>query len=326
MSGASGRVKSLVASSADDTQVTLTGNQLRNALGLRSTWFTPALLQLSPAARTITYGGATVAARRRPRCERPVARGEAGRREPGPTPGRCPSTRTGRSRSSSSRRSRPSTASPGAMRARVSRRSAVAARVSAVVTPQGVQGTLRPLAPGAPVQLQQRQDDGTWATLDSATADASSAWSLHRAARCGHLPRPRRARPRRRRRRVGAVHRAVRRLALLVALAALVVPAVAAAFANTEPYAAKEWYLDQDQAWSFWPTMPSLAPVKVAIIDSGIDGVASRSRRTRRRSASRSSAARRTTTSRDTARSSPARSPPTRRTGSAWPASRSTPA
>ncbi len=64
----------------------------------------------------------------------------------------------------------------------------------------------------------------------------------------------------------------MRRLALLAVLAALAVPAVAAAFGNTEPYAAKEWYLDQDQAWSFWPTMPSLAPVKVAIIDSGIDG------------------------------------------------------
>jgi subtilisin family serine protease len=64
----------------------------------------------------------------------------------------------------------------------------------------------------------------------------------------------------------------VKRLALLAAVAALAVPAAAAAFANTEPDAAKEWYLDQDQAWSFWPTMPSLAPVKVAIIDSGIDG------------------------------------------------------
>src|SRR5262249_44691337 len=53
--GASGRAKSFVVSSADDAQVTLTGNQVRNALGLRSTWFTPALLQLSPAARTITY-------------------------------------------------------------------------------------------------------------------------------------------------------------------------------------------------------------------------------------------------------------------------------
>jgi subtilisin family serine protease len=59
---------------------------------------------------------------------------------------------------------------------------------------------------------------------------------------------------------------------VLVGLAALAIPAAAAAFANPEPYAAKEWYLDRDQAWSFWPTMPSLAPVKVAIVDSGIDG------------------------------------------------------
>ena len=64
----------------------------------------------------------------------------------------------------------------------------------------------------------------------------------------------------------------MRTLALLAALAALTVPAVAAAFPNTEPDAAREWYLDQDQAWTFWPTMPSLAPIKVAIVDSGIDG------------------------------------------------------
>ena len=55
----------------------------------------------------------------------------------------------------------------------------------------------------------------------------------------------------------------MRRLAFLAVLAALAVPAVAAAFANTEPDASKEWYLDQDQAWSFWPSMPSLAPVQL---------------------------------------------------------------
>ena len=43
------------------------------------------------------------------------------------------------------------------------------------------------------------------------------------------------------------------------------------AFVNTEPYAAKQWYLTEDQAWSFWPSRPTLAPVKVAVIDSGID-------------------------------------------------------
>ena len=49
--------------SDDDSQVTLTGKQLRGALELRSTWFTPALLQLLPAAKTMTYGGARLARR-----------------------------------------------------------------------------------------------------------------------------------------------------------------------------------------------------------------------------------------------------------------------
>ena len=42
-------------------------------------------------------------------------------------------------------------------------------------------------------------------------------------------------------------------------------------FPNTAPMAAQQWYLDQDRAWNYWATMPTLAPVKVAVIDSGID-------------------------------------------------------
>jgi subtilisin family serine protease len=64
----------------------------------------------------------------------------------------------------------------------------------------------------------------------------------------------------------------VRRLALIVGLAVLALPVAAAAFPNTEPLAAKQWYLDSDHAWSFWPQMPQLFPVRVAVIDSGIDG------------------------------------------------------
>jgi subtilisin family serine protease len=60
-----------------------------------------------------------------------------------------------------------------------------------------------------------------------------------------------------------------------VAAAALVVAfavtAVALAFDNSEPLAAKQWYLPEDKAWDFWPTAPELYPVKVAVIDSGID-------------------------------------------------------
>ena len=58
---------------------------------------------------------------------------------------------------------------------------------------------------------------------------------------------------------------------VLVALAGLLVPAGALAFTNTEPDAAQQWYLGEDNAWTYWPSEPVLAPVKVAVIDSGID-------------------------------------------------------
>jgi subtilisin family serine protease len=63
-----------------------------------------------------------------------------------------------------------------------------------------------------------------------------------------------------------------RRALLLLALVALVVPSVAAAFANTEPLSPQQWYLDADNAWTFWSSQPQLFPVRVAVIDSGIDG------------------------------------------------------
>src|SRR5262249_55614070 len=43
--GPSGRVKSLTVVAGDESQVTMTGSRVRTALDLRSTWFTPALLE-----------------------------------------------------------------------------------------------------------------------------------------------------------------------------------------------------------------------------------------------------------------------------------------
>ena len=63
-----------------------------------------------------------------------------------------------------------------------------------------------------------------------------------------------------------------RRLALAALLAGLVLPAVAAAFPNNEPLASRQWYLDEDAAWSYWTEQPQLYPIRVAVIDSGIDG------------------------------------------------------
>src|SRR5262249_7087312 len=88
----------------------------------------------------------------------------------------------------------------------------------------------------------------------------------------GLLPRPERAGARALARRLAAAPGAVKAAlaTLLVAAAALLAPA-AQGFANTEPLPAKQWYLTADHAWDYWPTMPQLAPVKVAVIDSGID-------------------------------------------------------
>lgn len=63
------------------------------------------------------------------------------------------------------------------------------------------------------------------------------------------------------------------RLVLPSALAvALVAASAAAAFTPTNQYFSRQWYLAQDQAFSAWPTTPPpFQPVKVALIDSGLD-------------------------------------------------------
>jgi stage II sporulation protein D len=173
--GPSGRVKTMLVTSDDDAQVTLTGNQVRSALGLRSTWFAPALLQLLPATRTMTYGGAVSLTG--------LVRGAAGvSLEAKPAGGAWTAAGAPQPDADGSFASivRPQVTTWyrlawGVARAGLAKIT-VAARVSAVVTPSGVEGTLRPAAPGTPVQLQQKADAGGWKTLASTTADASSAW------------------------------------------------------------------------------------------------------------------------------------------------------
>jgi subtilisin family serine protease len=64
----------------------------------------------------------------------------------------------------------------------------------------------------------------------------------------------------------------MRKTCLLVAVAALGAAAPAAAFTPTNTLAVRQWYLQEDHAFDAWPTPPTnLAPVTVAIIDSGID-------------------------------------------------------
>jgi subtilisin family serine protease len=64
----------------------------------------------------------------------------------------------------------------------------------------------------------------------------------------------------------------MRRALLAAVVAALGLAGSAAAFAPSDPLAAKQWYLLDDHAFDAWPTPPTtLQPVKVAVVDSGID-------------------------------------------------------
>ena len=43
-------------------------------------------------------------------------------------------------------------------------------------------------------------------------------------------------------------------------------------FVPTDPLAPKQWHLVASHAFDYWDTLPLLAPVRVAVIDSGVDG------------------------------------------------------
>ena len=93
-------------------------------------------------------------------------------------------------------------------------------------------------------------------------------------------------------------------LALVLAPAALALE-LRAGFTPTDPLAPKQYYLAQDRAFDAFPeALPQLNPVRVAIIDSGIDG-AHPEFRGRIRSRAAGSAAARSPTKRVTARSWP---------------------
>ena len=44
------------------------------------------------------------------------------------------------------------------------------------------------------------------------------------------------------------------------------------AFVPNDPLAPKQWHLEEDHAFDFWPELPALAGPRVAVIDSGVDG------------------------------------------------------
>ncbi len=174
--GPSGRVKTLVLTTADGSAATFTGMQLRTLFGLRSTWFQPVLLGLQPDAKTVTYGGATtldgissgdgevsLEARAAGSAEWSAV-GVVGR--PGGTFAALVKPRV-----TTSYRLASGDARVGLVRV------AVAARVSAASSPSGIAGSSRPTGASVPVQLQAHGTGG-WATVSATVADTAGGFSF----------------------------------------------------------------------------------------------------------------------------------------------------
>ena len=176
--GPSGRVKSLTVFSDDESQVTMTGNQVRGALELRSTWFTPALLQLLPKSKTMTYGGALSLTGRARGAGQVSLEAKAFGLDWAPV-GELLLDANG----AFSTIVRPQLATQyrlvwGDVRAGLAK-IAVAVRVDATVSQGVATGTTTPVVALAPVQLQWSADGATaWQTVASATTDDSGAFNL----------------------------------------------------------------------------------------------------------------------------------------------------
>ncbi|HEX7626281.1 MAG TPA: SpoIID/LytB domain-containing protein [Gaiellaceae bacterium] len=175
--GASGRARTVTVVADDDSQVTLTGNQVRTVLGLRSTWFTTALLQLLPTSRTMTYGGAVSLTG--------LARGVDSVSLESKTaafPDWAPAGDVLLGADGSfATIVRPAVTTQyrlawGDVRAGLAK-IAVAPRVDATAAVGAVTGSIRPVIAGAAVQLQQ-QSGTAWMTLASTVTDTAGSWSF----------------------------------------------------------------------------------------------------------------------------------------------------
>jgi stage II sporulation protein D len=176
--GPSGRVKSLTAVSDDESQVTMNGNQVRGALELRSTWFTPALLQLLPKSKTMTYGGALTLTGRARGVDTVSLEAKAYGLDWAPV-GDLLLDADG----AFATIVHPQIATQyrlvwGNVRAGLAK-IAVAVRVDATVQQGAATGTTKPVVASAPTELQWSADGTTgWQTVASATTDATGVFSI----------------------------------------------------------------------------------------------------------------------------------------------------
>ena len=174
--GPSGRVKTLDLATDDESPSSFTGNEVRFALGLRSTWFQPVLLSVRASSRTIAYGnaatllGAAAATGVTLEAKPSGARDWAAAGAPAPAPDGT-FTLSVKPRVATSYRLAYGTARVGLATV------AVAARVSAAMSATGITGSARPAAAGAQVDLLERSA-GAWVVASSTVTDATGGFGF----------------------------------------------------------------------------------------------------------------------------------------------------
>ena len=174
--GTSPRVKRITAVLADGTTATFTGNTLRAALDLRSTWFEPELLALQPP-KALPFGTAGTLAGFARYVAAPItleSRAPAGPWTPleqvAPA---ADGTFSVAVQPSVTTQYRLTIGTLHVAYAKV----AVAPVLSVTQTSAGVSGAVEPALPSAPVELQQLTGT-TWATVSSTATDTGGAWSF----------------------------------------------------------------------------------------------------------------------------------------------------
>ncbi len=182
--GPSGRVKSVTFATGGDSVASFTGNQLRVALGLRSTWFQPVLLGLQGSVRKIAYGGAaTLSGVTAGTADAVLEAKPAGATDWVPAGSAAPDAGGSfaaivKPRLSTSYRLALGSARVGLVTI------AVTARVAAVASATGIAGSTRPAAASVPVQLLERTGS-TWAVVSSTVTDATGAFAFDGAPAAG---------------------------------------------------------------------------------------------------------------------------------------------
>jgi stage II sporulation protein D len=175
--GRDGRVASAVVAGAFGRQSTITGAQLRDDLGLRSTWATIGQLTLAATTRPVTYGGSATLSG--------IVRGVSSvsleaRVGSGPWLPAGPVTPDASGafavlvKPAATTRYR---LAAGTVRASQSTLG-VAPAVTATVAGGTATGSIVPAAAGAAVQLQENGDGAAWQTVGTATTDAAGGFSV----------------------------------------------------------------------------------------------------------------------------------------------------